>query len=281
VELDGSTLVMGDHRVPIVQAREPGDVDWSEFGVTTVVQATGKYRTREYCERHLAAGAHRVILASTPETPSDLPILLAGVNDEILMDDTTVIAMGSNTSNAFAPLLEILNEAYGVNRVFFTTVHAYTNKERLGDVPTDDFRSSRAAGENIIPSKTNSPEILSHVLPQFAGKLSGMALNVPVENGSTVDSVAKLGTPVTKTSVNELVRAEAEGRFAGILGYTDDPIVSSDVRGTTYSGIFDSQTTIVVDGTMLKTIVWFDNGWGYSVRVVETLRRIAAMEVSA
>ena len=269
VELDGSTLVVDGDRIPIVNAREPGEVDWAELGVSTVVQATGKYRTAAWCCRHLAQGASRVILASTPEVPGDMPILLRGINDEVLTAQTEIIAMGSNTSNALAPLLQILDDSFGIARMYFTTVHAYTNKERLGDVPTDDFRSSRAAGENIIPAPTNSPEIIAQVLPSFAGRLSGMALNVPVENGSTIDSVAELATEVTVAEVNKTVRLATEGRFAGILDYTEDPIVSSDVSGSPYSGIFDSLATLVVGGSMLKTIVWFDNGWGYSVRVVE------------
>ena len=280
VTLDGSTLVVDDHRIPIVNAREPGDIDWSALGVSTVVQATGKYRTTEWCRRHLEMGASRVILASTPEEPGDMPILLRGVNDEVLTPETRIIAMGSNTSNALAPLLQVLDDGFGLKRMYFTTVHAYTNKERLGDVPTDDFRSSRAAGENIIPSPTNSPEIIAQVLPAFAGRLSGMALNVPVENGSTIDSVAELATDVTVADVNEAVREATEVRFAGILGYTEDPIVSSDVRGSRYSGIFDSLATLVVGGSMLKTIVWFDNGWGYSVRVVEALHAIHRVDVS-
>ena len=207
-------------------------------------------------------------------------ILLRGVNDEVLTPETRIIAMGSNTSNALAPLLQVLEDGFGLQRMYFTTVHADTNKERLGDVPTDDFRSSRAAGENIIPSPTNSPEIIAQVLPAFAGRLSGMALNVPVENGSTIDSVAELATDVTVADVNEAVREATEVRFAGILGYTEDPIVSSDVRGSRYSGIFDSLATLVVGGSMLKTIVWFDNGWGYSVRVVEALHAIHRVDAS-
>ena len=181
VDLDGSDLVVNGTRIPVIDAREPGEVDWAALGVSTVVQATGKYRTADWVQRHLDQGAERVLLASTPEDPSDMPILLTGVNDEVLDASTPMVALGSNTSNALAPLLQILDESFGIERMYFTTVHAYTNKERLGDVPSDDFRSSRAAGENIIPSPTNSPEILAHVMPQFAGKLSGMALNVPVD----------------------------------------------------------------------------------------------------
>jgi len=278
VSLDGSTLVVEDVRIPIVNAREPGEINWNDHGVSTVVQATGKFRTRAWCEKHLDLGASRVILASTPEDPNDLPILLKGVNDEILTRDVPIIAMGSNTSNALAPVLDVLDETFGIERMFFTTVHAYTNRERLADVPTDGFRTSRAAGENIIPAETNSPEILTQVFPQLAGKLSATALNVPVENGSTIDAVPILTRPTNRDEINEAMRAAAESKYAGILEYQTDPIVSTDVWGTPYSGIFDSLATMVMANTMAKIIVWFDNGWGYSARILETLELLSDLE---
>jgi glyceraldehyde 3-phosphate dehydrogenase len=281
VELDGTTLIVGDRRIPIISAREPGDVDWSAHGVGPVVQATGKYRTMEWCLKHLDSGASRVLLASTPEDPGDIPVLLKGINDDILSSDTRVVAMGSNTSNAFAPLLTILDDAFGIERSFFTIVHAFTNNQRLADVPTEGFRTSRAAGENIIPADTNSADIISRVLPQFAGKLASSALNVPVENGSTVDAVTEFSTTVTAEDINAAVEDASKGRFAGIIEYTDDPIVSSDVRGASASGVFDSLATLVIDETMAKTIIWFDNGWGYSARIVETLALLGEMGVHA
>lgn len=280
VSLEGTDLVMGDTRIPILSARQPGDVDWAEYGVTDVVQAVGKYRASEWCEKHLERGANHVILASTPEDPTDIPILLKGVNDEII-GDNRILAMGSNTSNALAPLLKILDDEFGLARMFFTTVHAFTNNQRLADVPSAGFRTSRAAGENIIPAETNSAEILESVMPEFAGRLSAMALNVPVENGSTIDSVSELRRPVSAAEVNAAVEAASRDRFSGILDYTVDPIVSSDVRGATHSGIFDSLATLVIGDSMVKTILWFDNGWGYSARIVETLAILESMGVAA
>ncbi|MBT8216156.1 MAG: type I glyceraldehyde-3-phosphate dehydrogenase [Acidimicrobiia bacterium] len=274
VELDGSNLVLDGTPIPFLNAAEPGDADWSEHGVDIVIQATGKYRTREWCEKHLAAGAKRVILASTPEVPGDVPILLRGINDEILTPDLSVVSLGSNTSNALAPILRIFDQTWGLDRAYFTTVHAFTNQARLADVPTSSFRSSRAAGENIIPSSTNSPEILTHVMPELEGKLSAMALNVPVPDGSTVDLVAFVRTATTAAEVNETVRKEIAASYEGIIEFVDDPIVSSDVIGSSQSGNFDSLATMVVDGTMIKSIVWFDNGWGYSVRLVEVLNKM-------
>lgn len=273
VRLEGSDLVVGDSRIPMLQSREPGEVDWGALGVDVVVQATGKYRTSEWCHRHLRAGARRVILASTPEKPGDLPLLLKGVNDRILDDSPPVVAMGSNTSNAMAPIVEILNERFQMERMFFTTVHAYTNNVRLGDVPSGGFRTSRAAGENIIPAESNSCDILAAVFPELRGRISSLSLNVPVDDGSTVDAVTRLGVPVAVEEINEAVRTAAADRYPGALGFTEDPIVSSDVRGSTYSGLYDSLAAMVVGGTLLKTVVWFDTGWGYAARIVELIKQ--------
>jgi len=275
VTLQGTNVGVGDQSIPFLNARQPGEVDWGSLGVQVVVQATGvKYRTAEWCRRHLASGAERVVLASTPENPGEIPILLTGVNDEILGPATDIVAMGSNTSNALAPLLRILEQGPGLDRAFFTTVHAFTNRERLADVPTNDFRSSRAAGENIIPAETGTPQILEQVMPELKGKIAGMALNVPVPDGSTIDTVAILSQPVSKESLNQMVREAAVSRYPGIFEYAEDPIVSTDVIGSTYSGVYDSLATLVMEETMAKTVVWFDNGWGYAARIVETISKL-------
>lgn len=273
VSLDSDTLVVGHRRIPLIHAVKPGEVDWATLGVETVVQATGKYRTAEWCAEHLRTGARRVILASTTEEPGDLPLLLTGVTDRLLDESPAMVAMGSNTSNAIAPLVEVLDRHFGIEEMFFTTIHAYTNRARLGDVPTGGFRSSRAAGENIIPATSNTSDILTGVFPHLDGRISSKALNVPVDDGSTVDAVTRLRNPATATEVNEAVREACRSDYPGVFGFTDDPIVSSDVRGSTHSGIFDSLSTMVIGGSLLKTIVWFDTGWGYSARIVELLGR--------
>jgi len=274
VEHRDGHLVVDDAQIPFVSGREPGTTDWSAFGVDIVVQATGKYRTRAWCEKHLEAGAGKVILASTPET-GDVPILLKGVNDEVL-DGADIVSLGSNTSNAIAPILKTLDAAFGVDRAFFTTVHALTNSQRLADVPSEGFRQSRAAGENIIPATTNSAEILAEVMPEFAGKLSAVALNVPVADGSTVDLVAQVRTDASVSDVNQAVEAACRSTYDGIVEYCADPIVSSDVRQSKYSAVYDSLATMVMDGTMLKTITWFNNGWGYTARLLEVADAMAA-----
>lgn len=273
--LQGAELFIDGRRIPFLPAREPGEVSWSDLGVNLVVQATGKYKSAAWCARHLDAGARRVVLASTPDTPGDLPILIRGINDGLLDDRPAIVALGSNTANAIAPILRILDLSFGVRRAFFTTVHAMTNSQRLADVPSEGFRQSRAAAENIIPADTNSPEILTQVMPELEGKLSAVALNVPVVDGSTVDLVAEVRAPATREAVNAAVASACEGRFAGIVEYSDDPIVSSDVRASRHSAVFDSLATLVVEETLTKTITWYNNGWGYSARIVEVLERMA------
>lgn len=275
VALEGNALFLDGRRIPFLDAKEPGDADWAAHNVDIVVQATGSFQTSEWCRKHLDAGASAVILASTPATPGDIPILLAGINDNDLTSDTPIVALGSNTSNAVAPILRVLDTAFGLERAFFTAVHAITNSQRLADVPSDDFRQSRAAAENIIPSDSNSAEILAQVMPELDGKISGVALNVPVVDGSTVDLVAEVSHPATIEAVNAAIRSATEGSFRDVMEYSADPIVSSDVRDSLQIGVFDSLSTMVMDETLVKTITWFNNGWGYSSRLVAVAKRMA------
>jgi glyceraldehyde 3-phosphate dehydrogenase len=261
--------------IPFLSDDEPSELDWSAYDVDIVVQALGQSRSRSFVEQHLAAGAPRVVLASTPEVPGELPILIPGINDDVLDDHPKILAMGSNTSQAMVPVLAALDEAFGIDKAFFTTVHAFTSGQRLADVPTGSFRTSRAAAENIIPAHTNSPEIITQILPQLEGKIAAMALNVPVPDGSTVDLVVRLGRPASKDEVNAVLAAAAGSNG---IDYTEDPIVSSDVRGSTASGIVDGLATMAMDGDLVKVVTWFDNGWGYTARMIEAIEEIAQHE---
>jgi glyceraldehyde 3-phosphate dehydrogenase len=276
VSLDGGHLVVDGTRIPMLDAKDPGDVDWTEFGVDFVVQATRKHRSAAELRKHVEAGAKRVILASTPEDPAEIETLLMGVNDETFDPGDEMIALGSNTSNALAPVLKILEDSFGLNEVVFTVVHAFTNEGRLADVPGTGLRTSRSAAENIIPAETTSPEIISSVLPELEGKIIGMALNVPVADGSNVDLVAMLGSEATAEEINEAVKAAAAD--STVVEYTEDPIVSSDVIGSCYSAVVDGLMTSVMDGTMAKMVIWFDNGWGYAARIVEAIEKAASWE---
>lgn len=276
VSFEDRRLVVAGRPIPMSSERDPGEVDWAGLGVDIVVQATRKHRTAAECQRHLDTGAKRVVLASTPIDPDDMDTIIMGANDHLLGPEDRMIALGSNTSNALAPVLKALDTEFGVARAMYTCVHAFTNEARLADVPGDDLRTSRAAAENIIPSPTNSAEIIEQVLPEFRGKLSGIALNVPVSDGSNVDMVAILETEVDRDTVNAHMRKTAESSH--VMDYTEEPIVSRDVVGDPHSAIWDGLGTMVIDGTMLKCITWFDNGWGYAARVVDAIERLASFE---
>jgi glyceraldehyde 3-phosphate dehydrogenase len=273
---DAGNLKVDERVIPMLQAREPGDVDWSAYGVDVVVQATRKHRTAAACRKHLEKGAKRVILASTPEDPNDMDTLIMGVNDEVLGPEDTIVALGSNTSNAVAPVLRVLLDHFGIESALFTTVHALTNDARLADVPGTSLRGSRSGAENIIPGPTNSPEIVERVLPALKGKIAGLALNVPVQDGSNVDLVAFLSRETTVAEINEVLRSAAEQ--STVLAFTDEPIVSSDVIGSPFSATVDGLSTLVMMGTMAKLVIWYDNGWGYAARAVELIEKLAAFD---
>lgn len=269
-------LRYGNKQVALNADREPADTTWGEHDVDIVLDTTSRYQSQAGLQGHIDRGASHVILTSSPETPGEIPLLLRGINDSVLDSQPKMVALGSNTSNAVAPVLETLNDAFGLNRAYMTTVKAMSNSGRLADVPTDSYRTSRAAGENIIPSDTNSAEIIAQALPHLEGKIAVTSLNVPVSDGSNIDMVAETASAVSAEEVNKAIETAGRGRYAGILGYVADPIVSSDVRLDPHSGIFDSLATLVLGDTMVKTITWFNNGWGYSHRAVEVSAAIAA-----
>jgi glyceraldehyde 3-phosphate dehydrogenase len=278
--VDGDSMFVRGRQVRMLQRRAPGDVDWAELGVEIVIEATGQYRTREVLQRHLDAGARRVILTVPPRDEIDALVVM-GVNDHVLTRKTRIVSNASCTANALAPICKLLHEAFGIERGFMTTVHAYTNDQRLADVPHSELRRSRAAAENIIPTETWSPRAVGRILPELEGKLDGMALCVPVPDGSCVDLVTRMRRPVTPAEVNGVVRSAAETTMQHIVEYTDQPIVSSDVIGNSHSAVFDGLSTQVLGGNLLKTVTWYDNGWGYATRVVELVQRLAAFERQA
>lgn len=274
---DGHLYVIGK-QIPVVAGEAPGDVPWGDLGVDVVIEATSRFRSRAELAKHLEAGAKRVVLCSPPADPPDLTVVM-GVNDSQLRPEHKIVSNGSVTAHCAAPILKILHEAFGVERAFLTTVHAYTNQQRLADVPSEDKRRGRAAAENIIPQETNAGEVLMELLPDLKGRISGLAMNVPVRNGSVVDLVCWHERPVTVTAINEVVRtAAASERWRRYVEFEDEPIVSSDILRTHYSSVFDSLSTMVIGDRLSKTLSWFDNGWGYSHRVVDLIQRFAEME---
>jgi len=264
----------------VLSGREPGDVPWGDLGVDVVVEATARYRSRKEITRHLDAGAKRVILCVPPSDPPDITIVI-GVNDDQLRGEHRIVSNGSCTAHCAGPLLKVLHESFGVERALFTTVHAYTNRERLADVPDEDVRRGRAAAENIIPAPTNAAAMLMELIPALRGRVEGMAMNVPVPDGSCIDLVCRTQRPATRESVNAAVRAAASGPLAGILEYEEDPIVSSDVIGNPHSSIFDALSTMVLGDRLVKTVAWYDNGWGYARRVVDLIERFSRLEAAS
>jgi glyceraldehyde 3-phosphate dehydrogenase len=274
-------LYAAGRRARMLSGEKPGDVDWGELGVTTVVEATAGGRSRAELERHLERGARRVILCVPPTDPPDLTVV-PGVNDGDLRRDHRIVSNASCTAHCAAPVLKILADAFGIERAFLTTVHAYTNQQRLADVPAEDPRRGRAAAENIIPQETNAAEVVAGVQAARRGRGTGSAINVPVPNGSVVDLVAWHGEKVTAEAVNEVVRTAASTpRWRGILDYEADPIVSSDIIRSAFSSTFDAQATMVLGDRVSKTLAWYDNGWGYAHRVVDLVRRFAALDREA
>ena len=277
---DGGLHVDG-RRIAMFDKEAPGDVPWGDLGVDVVIEATGKHRTREELERHLAAGAKRVILCAPPADPPDITVVM-GVNDDQLRPEHRIVSNASITAHAAAPILEILDDAFGLERVFLSTIHAYTSQLRLADVPAEDMRTGRAAAENIIPQHTNVAEMLMELLPGLAGKIAAIALNVPVPNGSVVDLTCWHSRPVTPDTIREAVRAaSASAAWRGIVAYEEGPIVSGDILLSPASGTFDSLATMVIGDRLSKTLTWFDNGWGYAHRALDLIRRFAALDGGA
>ena len=277
---EGHLYVVG-RQIPMLSEKEPGDVPWGDLGVDTVIEATAQHRTREELERHLEKGAKRIILCVPQKTPPDITAVM-GVNDDQIKPEHRIVSNGSCTAHCAAPILKILHEAFGIKRVFLSTVHAYTNQQRLADVPSEDKRRGRAAAENIIPQETNSAQVITELLPELAGRITGESMNVPVPNGSVVDMVCWHDKPVTQAAINEVVRtAAATSQWRNILEFEDDPIVSSDVIRSPYSSTFDSLATMVMGENVSKTLAWYDNGWGYAHRVVDLIRKFKEIEKEA
>ncbi|MFO7293224.1 MAG: type I glyceraldehyde-3-phosphate dehydrogenase [Acidimicrobiia bacterium] len=274
VKLEDGVMTVDKHRIQMLRETDPANLPWKELGVDIVIESTGVFRDRASLEKHLQAGAKRVVLTVPSKDPIDETVVL-GVNDHELDPSDIIVSNASCTTNCLAPVAKVLNDEFGIKRGVMTTVHAYTNDQRLADVPHKDLRRSRAATENIIPTTTGAAKAVGEVLPELQGKLDGMAMRVPVPDGSTVDLVVELEREVTVEEINDAIRRAAEGPMKGILEYSEDPIVSSDIIGNPHSSIFDAAGTQVLGGNLVKVLAWYDNEWGYSNRVVDLVERLA------
>jgi glyceraldehyde 3-phosphate dehydrogenase len=276
-----ATVVAGDgfisvngHEIAFVSERDPADLPWKELGVDVAIESTGLFTSRDDAQKHLDAGARKVVI-SAPATDPDLTVVL-GVNDrEYDPERHNIISNASCTTNCVAPLAKLLHEAYTIERGFMTTIHAYTNDQRTLDLPHPDLRRARAAAINLIPTSTGAARAIGVVLPELKGKIDGMSMRAPVPTGSIVDLVVQVARDSSADEVNALFKEKADtGDLAGILLYSDEPLVSTDIVHSSYSSIFDSGLTMV-NGPLIKVFGWYDNEWGYSCRLVDLVSRIA------
>lgn len=281
VEPDGDALIINGHRVQLVAERDPARLPWSELGVQVVIEATGKFKERAKAALHLEAGAQKVII-TTATKDADCTVVI-GVNEsDYLADEHHVVAAASCTTNCLAPFAKVLHEAFEIRSGLMTTVHSYTNDQNILDNPHKDLRRARGGGLSIIPTSTGAAKAVAQVIPSLEGRLNGFSLRVPTPDVSVVDLVATLGRPVTALEVNGLLQAAAEGRLAGIIGYSEEPLVSADFIGDDRSCIIDGPCTMVGPENMVKVVAWYDNEWGYSCRVVDVAALVGrAMTVGA
>jgi glyceraldehyde 3-phosphate dehydrogenase len=281
IEARDDAIVVDGSEVTVLSVRDPGDLPWSDLGVDVVIESTGLFTKREDAGKHLDAGAKKVVI-SAPATDPDVTVAL-GVNFDDAYDPErhNIISNASCTTNCLAPVAKVLHEAIGIERGLMTTIHAYTADQRLQDMPHKDLRRARAAALNLIPTTTGAAKAVGLVLPELDGKLNGVAIRAPVPTGSIVDLVFDAGAETSAEEVNAAVKQAADGPLAGILDYTEDPIVSTDIIKNPHSSIFDAEQTMVTDGQLVKVFAWYDNEWGYSNRCVEVAARVLEPALAA
>jgi len=271
-KIEGQKLVFENGKeITFTQEREPNKIGWSNFGVTTVVECTGIFRTSELAKLHLTGGAKKVVLSAPPK--SEMRTIVLGVNDEELTDDDVLVSNASCTTNNAAPMVKVLKEILEIESAYITTIHSYTSDQRLHDSPHSDLRRARAANLSIIPTTTGAAKAITKIFPDLEGKIGGCGIRVPVPNGSMTDLTLVVKNTTTIEKINEAMLEASKGPLKGILGYTDEPIVSVDILGNPHSCLFDSQLTSVI-GNMVKVVGWYDNEAGYSNRLADLVARI-------
>jgi len=280
VEVDGEAIVADGKKIPVLTIRNPAELPWKDMGVEVAVESTGVFRTRKGekpgYDSHLDAGAKKVLLSVPAKDEIDATIVL-GVNDDALKPEHNCVSNASCTTNCLAPVAKVLNDSFGIVKGLMTTIHAYTNDQVINDFMHKDLRRARAGAVNIIPTTTGAAKAIGSVIPALDGKLNGIAMRVPVPSGSVVDLVCELEKDADAAAVNAAMKAAAEGPMKGILAYTEDPIVSTDIIHDAHSSIFDAGMTQVIDKKMVKIVSWYDNEWGYSNRMVDLMLKVAKM----
>ncbi len=273
VEAKGNAIVVNGKTITISAEKDPAAIKWGASGAQMVLESTGVFTAKADCMKHIAGGAKKVLLSVPPKDDVDA-IIVMGVNDDTLKPTDLIVSNASCTTNCLAPLAKVLHEAFGIKRGLMNTIHAYTNDQRVLDMPHKDLRRSRAAAESIIPTTTGAARAVGKVLPNLKGKLDGIAMRVPVPDGSIVDLVCRVRAKPTTADVNRVIREAAEGPLKGILEYSEVPLVSSDVIGNPHSSVFDALSTDARADGWIKAVSWYDNEWGYSNRVVDLMDRL-------
>jgi glyceraldehyde 3-phosphate dehydrogenase len=276
VKAEGEYLVTGNRKVKVLAEKDPSKLPWKAMKVDAVVESTGIFRTKEKLSMHLTAGAKKVVLTAPAKDELDNTVVM-GVNDNTLKSTHNIVSNASCTTNCLAPVAKVLQENFGIKRGWMTTIHAYTNDQRILDLPHKDLRRARAAAANIIPTTTGAAKATGLVIPALKGKLDGIAVRVPVSDGSLVDLVVELEKNTTAEEINAAMKKAAQGNLKGILEYCEDPIVSQDIVDNDHSSIFDALSTRVMDGNFVKVISWYDNEWGYSLRTVDIMKKMMSL----
>ena len=277
VELDGNHLLVKEQKPRIISGGEPGNIPWDAFNVDIVIDATGRFLKRDELSAYLDSGAKRVLISRNPKDDIDRYVI-PGINDSSIHSSDKIISTTSSTTQVLALMLKMLDEEYGMQRAMMTTVHAYTSDQPLADAAGVDLRRSRSAVENIIPNTTSAPSIVEELMPQFSGKVDGIAFNVPVPNGSCVDLTTELNRMPSIEEANNAIKKYSDTSMKGIVGYTSDPIVSSDVIGREETMVYDEKATMITKDSLLKTLCWYDNGWGFASRILDVVDAYAALE---
>ena len=278
IELNNKGFSIKGNQINFFSWGDSKDTKWQKENTDFVIQATGKSQSKSDCLKHIDSGARKVILASTPTDLTEIPIYVPGAHDIVFDLGSDVISLGSNTSIAAGPVLNVLDKEFGILNAYISTVHGYSNSNRLSDVAGEGLRRNRAAGENIIPKMTQSAKVIEHAIPRLAGKIASSSINVPVPDGSTLDLTIHFSKEVTVDEINAYIEKQSKETLDGYIDVTKDPIVSSDVVGSPYSGIIDSLATIGVGKDKIKLLIWFDNGWGYASQIIDLIERISDEE---
>lgn len=277
VEVEDNHIVVNGSKIRVLAERDPARLPWGDMDIDIVVESTGRFTSREDAAKHLQAGAKKVII-SAPGNEEDITIVMGVNEDKYDPEQHHVISNASCTTNCLAPLAKVLHENFTIRRGMMTTIHSYTNDQQILDLPHKDLRRARAAGQSIIPTTTGAAKAVALVLPELKGKLNGLSMRVPTPNVSLVDFVCELGANVTIEQVNEVLRKAATGKLQGILAFSDEPLVSRDYNGDPHSATVDGLSTMIIEKNMVKVMAWYDNEWGYSNRVVDLVRHVAAIE---